>query len=94
VDVTVLLGVQRDAVVVPSQALQTGQQGPYVYVVTPDLTVENRAVTLGRTVDGETVVEKGIQPNEMVVTDGQLRLLPGARVEIKKGPDSAPRPVS
>ena len=93
VDVTLLLTFQKDAVVVPTQAIQTGQQGQYVFVVKPDLTVENRSVNTGRTVDGETVVEKGLQSGERVVTDGQLRLFPGARVEIKNA-ESAQGPVS
>jgi multidrug efflux system membrane fusion protein len=69
--------------VVPSQAIQTGQQGQYVYVVKQDLTVESRPVVVGRSVNSETVVQKGLAANEKVVTDGQLRLYPGARVEIK-----------
>ena len=68
--------------VVPSQAVQTGQDGQFVFVVKPDHTVESRPVVVGRTMDGGTVIEKGVQPNERVVTDGQLRLYPGARVEI------------
>ena len=70
---------------VPSQALQTGQAGPYVFVVRADSTAESRAVVPGLAVEGETVIEKGLQPGERVVTDGQLRLQPGARVEIKSG---------
>jgi membrane fusion protein, multidrug efflux system len=77
------LTVQPDAVVIPSQAIQNGQQGQYVYVVRSDLTVESRPVTVGRTLGAETVVAKGIAPGEKVVTDGQLRLVPGARVEAK-----------
>jgi len=70
--------------VVPSQAIQTGQQGQYVFVVKPDQTVESRSIAVGRSLDGETVLEKGLQPGEKVVTDGQLRLVPGAKVEVKK----------
>jgi len=83
VTVILTLTVQPDAVIVPSQAIQTGQEGQYVYVMRPDSTVESRPVTAGRTLGAETVVEKGLTPGEKVVTDGQLRLVPGARVEAK-----------
>ncbi len=83
VNAALTLTEQRDAIVVPSQAVQTGQQGQYVFVVRPDLTVESRAVAVDRTVGQEAVVGKGLVPGERVVTDGQLRLVPGARVEIK-----------
>jgi multidrug efflux system membrane fusion protein len=89
-DVVVTLAVQPDLTVAPSQAIQTGQQGQYVYVVRSDMTVESRPVTLGRTLDGDAIVEKGLQPGETVVTDGQLRLVPGARVQVKSaGPVAA-----
>jgi multidrug efflux system membrane fusion protein len=83
VDAVVTLTVQPDLVVVPSQAIQTGQQGQYVYVARPDQTVELRPITAGRTIDGETVIEKGIAAGENVVTDGHLRLVPGAHVQVK-----------
>ena len=83
VSVTLTLTNQTDAVVVPSQAIQTGQQGQYVYVMRSDLTVESRPVTVGLSVGGETVVEKGVSPGDKVVTDGHLRLVPGARVQVK-----------
>ncbi len=82
VNVTLTLSTQQDAVVIPSQAVQTGQQGRYVFVITPDGTAEHRPVVLARTVDGEAVVEKGITPGERVVTDGQLRLTQGTQVKI------------
>lgn len=85
VTVTMTLSTRPGAVVVPTPAVQTGQQGQYVFVIKPDLTVEARPVTGGPSVDGGTVIEKGIQAGERVVTDGQLRLVPGARVEIKTG---------
>ncbi len=88
-DVIVGLTVQSDVVVVPSQAIQTGQQGQYVYVMRPDSTVESRPVTTGRTLDGETAVPKGLQPGEKVVTDGQLRLAPGMRVQVKTAASAA-----
>jgi multidrug efflux system membrane fusion protein len=84
VSVVATLTVQPDAIVVPSQAIQAGQSGQYVFVIKDDLTAESRPVVAGRTLDGETIVEKGLQPGENVVTDGQLRLVPGAKVEIKQ----------
>jgi multidrug efflux system membrane fusion protein len=69
--------------VVPAHAVQTGQQGQYVFVVNPDLTVESRPVIVGSQFDQEALVDSGLQAGEMVVTEGQLRLAPGARVEIK-----------
>ncbi len=83
VKVTVTTGVEPNALVVPSQAVQTGQDGPYVYVVKADLTVEPRAVKPGPTGDGVVVIAKGLAAGERVVTDGQLRLFPGAKVELK-----------
>jgi membrane fusion protein, multidrug efflux system len=83
VNVALTLTVEPAAVVVPTPALQTGQQGTFVFVVKPDQTVESRPVVTGGTVGEERVVEQGLKPGEVVVTDGQLRLSPGARVEIK-----------
>jgi multidrug efflux system membrane fusion protein len=83
VTVILTLTVQSDVVVIPSQAIQNGQQGQYVYVMRSDLTVESRPIKAGRTLGAETVVAKGIAPGEKVVTDGQLRLVPGARVQVK-----------
>ena len=79
----VLTLTTENAVVVPTQAVQAGQQGPFVFVVKPDLTVESRAVKLGRRLARETVIAGGLKAGERVVTDGQLRLVPGSRVEIK-----------
>jgi multidrug efflux system membrane fusion protein len=79
----VLTLTMESAVVVASQAVQPGQQGPYVFVVKPDLTVQPRPVELGRRLATETIITKGLAAGERVVTDGQLRLVPGSRVEIK-----------
>ncbi len=87
VDVVLTLA-RRTAVVVPSQAIQPGQQGPFVFVVKPDQTAESRRVVPGTRLGAETIVEQGLRPGERVVTDGQLRLVPGAKVEIK--PAKAP----
>jgi multidrug efflux system membrane fusion protein len=82
VDVALTL-TSEQAVVVPTQAVQAGQQGPFVFVVKPDSTVESRPVKVGRRLARELVIEQGVKAGEQVVTDGQLRLVPGARVEIK-----------
>ncbi len=84
VDVTLTLTTEPNAIVVPTQAIQTGKSGQYVYVVKNDLTVESRPVTMNRTQGTLAIVAKGLQPGERVVIDGQLRLAPGAKVEIKQ----------
>ena len=85
VDVVLTLATESQAITVPTQAVQTGQAGQYVWVVRKDLTVESRPVTVSRTQGPLAVVARGLQAGEQVVTDGQLRLAPGARVEIRKG---------
>jgi len=89
VNVVLTVGTVAKATVVPSEAIQTGQQGQYAFVVKADQTVENRVVTIGRTLGPETEVVKGIAPGETVVTDGQLRLIPGFKVEVVKGAPGA-----
>jgi len=71
---------QRDAIVVPSQAVQSGPARQYVYVVNPDLTAAVREITVDRTEGAETVVAKGLKAGERVVITGQLRLVPGIKV--------------
>jgi multidrug efflux system membrane fusion protein len=83
VNVVLTLGLQREAVVVPSQAVQIGQDSSYVYVVKPDMTAEVRNVKQGTSINNLTVIEEGIKPGEQVVTDGQLKLVPGATVQSK-----------
>jgi multidrug efflux system membrane fusion protein len=83
VNVTLTLATQPNALVVPTQAVQNGQDGQYVYVIRADNTAESRPVKIARTVGGQAVVESGIAPGDKVVTDGQLRLLPGVKVEIR-----------
>jgi multidrug efflux system membrane fusion protein len=95
VQVVLTLSELTNAIVVPSQAIQTGQNSQFVYVVKPDQTAEERPVTIGITYEGETVVQKGLAAGETVVTDGQLRLKPGTKVNIKSSieaasPSSAP----
>jgi len=85
VDVILTLATEQGAIVIPSESVQTGQTGQYVFVVKSDFTVESRPVVVNRTSGNEAVVEKGLQAGEKVVTDGQLRLIPGAKVEMKNG---------
>ena len=87
VNVVLTLSTQLNAITVPSQAVQAGQQGEYVFIVRPDFTVEPRQVVVNRRINGETVVDKGLNPGETVVTDGQLRLTPGTLVSVKKIPE-------
>jgi multidrug efflux system membrane fusion protein len=84
VKVVLTLTTRPNAILVPSQAIQTGQEGQYVFVVKPDLTVESRSVAADPSVDNLSVVARGLQPGETVVTDGQLRLVSGGKVEVKK----------
>ncbi len=83
VTVTTQVGLDRDAVVVPSQAVQTSQSGSTVYVLKADKTVDLRKVTVTRVVSEITLIASGLTAGETVVTDGQLRLIPGARAEAK-----------
>jgi len=82
-NVSLKLSVTENATVVPSQAVQTGEKGSYVYVVKPDMTADFRPVETGATIGGKTVIEKGVSPGEKVVTDGQLRIFPGVKLEVK-----------
>jgi multidrug efflux system membrane fusion protein len=85
VDVVLTLAQQPKAIVVPSQAIQNGQTGQFVFVIKPDMTVEERPVAIDRSSDGQTVIAKGLAAGEQVVTDGQLRLVPGVtKVELKQ----------
>src|SRR5262245_11860558 len=90
VNVVVTLTMDPGAIVVPSVAVQAGQQGSYVFVVNAEQKVDFRPVTVKRTSATETVIESGLKPGEVVVTDGHLRLVPGARVTVKgNGPGDA-----
>ena len=73
-----------NAIVVPSQAIQNGQQGSFVFVVGHDMKVQSRPVVAGTSLDGQTIVERGLAQGETVVTDGQLRLAPGMTVKVKE----------
>ncbi len=83
VNVLITLAEQSNATVIPSQAITAGQQGSFVYVVSAEGTVAPRPVVSSRSVEGQAVIEKGLKPGETVVTDGQVRLVPGASVQIK-----------
>jgi membrane fusion protein, multidrug efflux system len=74
--------------VIPSEAVQVSQQGSLVYVVKPDMSVEPRPVVVGQTISGKVIVNKGIAATETVVTDGQSRLFPGAKITTSAPPDS------
>lgn len=93
VDVAVTLAVHHDAVLVPAEAIQVGQQGQYVFVVAPEELAEVRAVVPGDRVGQEIVVSQGLTAGERVVTDGQIRLAPGLKVEIKDGTGSDGHPT-
>lgn len=88
-NVQLRLAADENATVVPSQTVQTGQRGDFIYVVKSDSTVEQRPVKVGRTVGSDSVILSGLQPGETVVTDGQLRLIPGMKVQV-----TAPVPPS
>jgi multidrug efflux system membrane fusion protein len=88
-NVVVRLTTDPHAIVVPSTAVQTGPQGQYVFVVKPDKTVDLRSVNVDRTAGTDTVLKDGVAPGETVVTDGQLRLLPGSRISVKGGGQKA-----
>jgi multidrug efflux system membrane fusion protein len=82
-NVVLTLGTEQQAVVIPSQAVQIGQDSSFVYAVKPDMTVEVRNVKTGPAYNEMVVIEDGLKPGEKVVTDGQLRLVPGALVQAK-----------
>jgi len=83
VEVSLQLSVDQKAVVVPSAAVQASQQGQYVFVVKQDQTVDSRPVTVAWIEGDDTVIATGLKGGETVVTDGQLKLTPGARVSNK-----------
>ncbi len=99
VNVTLTLGIQANALVVPSAAIQIGQNGPYVFVIKPDATVELRLVRVDRALNNKTVIAEGLAPGDRVVVDGQLRLSNGTRVTVQQSgetpaPKVQPAPVA
>src|SRR5438094_730772 len=91
VQVVLTLSEQANGVVVPTPAIQPGQNGDFVFVVKADQTTEMRPVVVGAARDGQTAVQSGVKPGETVVIDGQLRLVPGARVEAKAADTFSPK---
>jgi len=85
VNVVLVLGMQN-ATVIPSEAVQAGQRGQFVYVVKQDRSVELRIVAVSRTVGRQVVIDSGVNPGETVVTDGQMMLFPGAHVMVASAP--------
>jgi multidrug efflux system membrane fusion protein len=94
VDVTLTLSEMPGTILVPAQAVQTGQDGSFVFVVARDLSAQPRPVVVGDSLDGQTVIKSGIKAGETVVTDGQLRLFPGAKVRIKSSLDQPGQQVA
>jgi multidrug efflux system membrane fusion protein len=92
VDVELVLTIETDAVTVPASAVVTGQEGTFVYVIGADNKAEKRPVKVNRTLDNVVVLEDGVKADELVVTDGQMKLVPGARVEMKGGSQEKGRP--
>lgn len=84
VNVSMIFGTQQNAVVVPAEAVQAGQNGSFVFVARPDMTAEMRAITVDRVVGGEAVLAQGLNGDESVVVDGQLRLSDGTKLSITK----------
>ncbi len=88
-NVRLQLYVDERALVVPAQAVMTGQQGTYVFVLNPDGTARSQPVQIERTAGAYAVVSQGVRPGDQVVTDGQLRLTSGALVEVKGAAEMA-----
>jgi len=80
--VILTLTTQPNAIVIPAVAIQVGQEGQFVFVVQPDMTVESRPVVAGMSIGDDVVIDKGLAADEKVVTEGQLRLVPGAKVQV------------
>jgi membrane fusion protein, multidrug efflux system len=94
VDVLLNLSTRRNAILVPTKAIQTGQQGQYVYVVTAQSTAESRPVETAGTFQGATVVSAGVSAGEKVVVDGQLRVAPNAKVAVQSTVPTPTKPDS
>jgi membrane fusion protein, multidrug efflux system len=88
VNVHVLIETLPNALTVPATAVQQGPQGPYVYVIKPDNTADQRPVTIGQLGARQAVVTDGLQPGERVVVNGQSRLQPGSHVTLLDGADA------
>jgi multidrug efflux system membrane fusion protein len=88
VDTRLVLTSEADRIVIPAPAVTNGQQGTYVYVLNPDSTVATRPITVTRTQGDDAIIASGVQPGDVVVTDGQIRLSPGAKVVVRTGAGS------
>jgi len=84
VNVAVTLSNRANAIVVPLQAVQNGQKGQYVYVVTDGNGVQMRPITVVQQLETQAVIGRGVKPGDTVVTDGQIRLTPKSKVDVKK----------
>jgi membrane fusion protein, multidrug efflux system len=96
VDVALVLSTQKNAVVVPTKAIQTGQQGEYVYVVRPDSTAESRPVKTAGAYQNLTLISEGLKTGEQVIVNGQLRVAPNAKVVVQStvpGPQTGAAPA-
>ncbi len=91
VNATLTLATQPNAIIVPSEALQSGQQGQFVFIVRDDNIAEARQVTVARSLEGKSVIASGLKPGERVIIDGQLRIRPGeSKVDIRPSAPGAP----
>ena len=90
VDVALELSMQKDAVVVPTRAIQSGQQGEYVYVVRTDSTAEARPVKTEGAYQSLTLISEGLRVGEQVIVNGQLRVAPNAKVIVQAAPPGTP----
>lgn len=88
VNIALTLGSDADALVVPATAVKEGPNGSYVFVVKADGRAEQRNVTVARTLDGESMIAKGLSVGETVITDGQSRVVDGAKVKVAAAPAS------
>jgi len=94
VNVVIRVGIDANALVVPSGAIQSGQVGTYVFVINQDKSVSVRPVTIARDNGDQAVIQKGLSAGEQIVVDGQLRLTNGTKVEIRTAKDSQPPAVA
>jgi multidrug efflux system membrane fusion protein len=92
VNVRLVLSTEKGAVLIPNEATQISQKGPYVYVVKPDQTAELRLVTLGQRQDGNVAVTSGLAAGENVVLTGQLTIVPGFKVKVVKSAPATNNP--
>ncbi|ACM21120.1 efflux pump, RND family, membrane fusion protein [Geotalea daltonii FRC-32] len=94
VNVSLILGTRPNAIVIPAAAVQTSQQGQFVFVIGADKKAELRPISPSISDKGLVVIDHGLRPGEVVVTDGVMRLTPGAQIEIKKGGPGKLQPSS